>query len=221
MARSEYSRLRGAAMKRLQRLEAAGLAVPGITLPKVSDLKTARERRAATERIQAILQNPRFTVKGAREAGARILPGRAGLPEALTKKQLQGRAKRERARQRREAELQKLETNKQRGFIKGAQRLKIHIPTRLIGVFVEYMEYRFSQIKESKFYAFATYSENFEAAAKKDPEGVRNIIADFDAYQAERAAWIEELKQAGGYTEEKVQQLWTELIGSKYGKSME
>ena len=213
MARSEYSRLRGAAMKRLQRLEAAGLAVPGITLPKVSDLKTARERRAATERIQAILQNPRFTVKGAREAGARIQPGRAGLPEALTEKQIRGREKRERAKQRRAEALQNLANNRQRGFIKGAKKVGINIPTRLIGVFVEYMEYRFSQIKESKFYAFATYAEDFESAAKKDPQGVKNILEDFNRYQVERAEWIAELQAAGGYTEEHVQQLWSELIG--------
>lgn len=213
MARSEYSRLRGVAMKRLQRLEAAGLAVPGITLPKVADLKTARERRAATEKIQAILQNPRFTVKGAREAGARIQPGRAGLPEALTKKQLQGRAKRERAKQRRAEALQNLANNRQRGFIKGAKKVGINIPTRLIGVFVEYMEYRFSQIKESKFYAFATYAEDFEAAAKKDPQGVKNILEDFNRYQVERAEWIAELQAGGGYTEERVEQLWSELIG--------
>lgn len=213
MARSEYSRLRGAAMKRLQRLEAAGLAVPGITLPKVSDLKTARERRAATEKIQAILQNPRFTVKGAREAGARIQPGRAGLPEALTEKQIRGREKRERAKQRRAEALQNLANNRQRGFIKGAKKVGINIPTRLIGVFVEYMEYRFSQIKESKFYTFATYAEDFEAAAKKDPQGVKNILADFNRYQVERAEWIAELQAAGGYTEEHVQQLWSELIG--------
>lgn len=213
MARSEYSRLRGAAMKRLQRLEAAGLAVPGITLPKVSDLKTARERRAATEKIQAILQNPRFTVKGAREAGARIQPGRAGLPEALTEKQIRGREKRERAKQRRAEALQNLANNRQRGFIKGAKKVGINIPTRLIGVFVEYMEYRFSQIKESKFYAFATYAEDFEAAAKKDPQGVKNILEDFNRYQVERAEWIAELQAAGGYTEERVEQLWSELIG--------
>lgn len=213
MARSEYSRLRGVAMKRLQRLEAAGLAVPGITLPKVSDLKTARERRAATEKIQAILQNPRFTVKGAREAGARIQPGRAGLPEALTEKQIRGREKRERAKQRRAEALQNLANNRQRGFIKGAKKVGINIPTRLIGVFVEYMEYRFSQIKESKFYAFATYAEDFEAAAKKDPQGVKNILEDFNRYQVERAEWIAELQAAGGYTEERVEQLWSELIG--------
>lgn len=213
MARSEYSRLRGAAMKRLQRLEATGLAVPGITLPKVSDLKTARERRAATEKIQAILQNPRFTVKGAREAGARIQPGRAGLPEALTEKQIRGREKRERAKQRRAEALQNLANNRQRGFIKGAKKVGINIPTRLIGVFAEYMEYRFSQIKESKFYAFATYAEDFEAAAKKDPQGVKNILEDFNRYQVERAEWIAELQAAGGYTEERVEQLWSELIG--------
>lgn len=213
MARSEYSRLRGTAMKRLQRLEAAGLAVPGITLPKVSDLKNARERRAATEKIQAILQNPRFTVKGARKAGARIQQGRAGLPEALTEKQIRGREKRERAKQRRAEALQNLANNRQRGFIKGAKKVGINIPTRLIGIFVEYMEYRFSQIKESKFYAFATYAEDFEAAAKKDPQGVKNILEDFNRYQVERAEWIAELQAGGGYTEERVEQLWSELIG--------
>lgn len=212
MARSEYSTLRGIAMKRLGRLESAGLTLPGIHIPKSSELKTAGERSRALEGLKAFLSSPTTTVRGARSADVKIGPAaRGGLPRTFTEKQAKGRQKRERQKATRKEVLSRY-TAKQRGFIKGAKTLGINISTSQIPVFIEYMEYRFSQIKESEFYIFATYVEDFESAAKKDPKKVQDILNDFNRYKADRAAWMDEVSESGGYSEAEVLAMWNEYI---------
>ena len=212
MARSEYSTLRGVAMKRLGRLESAGLTMPGIHIPKMSELKTARERSRALEGLKAFMASSSTTVRGAKSADLKIGPSaRSGLPRTFTEKQAKGREKRERQKATRQQVLSRYNA-KQRGFVKGAKTIGINIPTSQIPVFVEYMEYRFSQVQDSQFYVFATYAEDFESAAKKDPKKVQDILNDFNRYKADRAMWMDEVSASGGYSEAEVMAMWDEYI---------
>lgn len=214
MARSEYSTLRGLAMKRLSRLEKAGLTLPGINIPKVSELKTSAERARATAALKSFLSSSETTVRGARAAGLKVGPSARGIsPRAYTESQLKGQAKRARQKAARQAALSPF-TKKQQGFIKGAKKVGVNVSTSLIPVFIEYMEYRFSQITESQFYVFATYAEDFESAAKKDPKKVQDIVKDFERYQQERAEWIQAAKDSGGYGESEVLAMWREYVNS-------
>lgn len=211
MARSEFSSLRMAVMKRISRLEKAGLAQPGISIPMAKDIRGSREKASIISAMKGFLADKETTVRGAKQSGKTIAPGRGKIPQAYTEKQLKGREKRERAKRRREEELQKL-TNKQRGFLKGAHTIGINIPTSQIPVFVEYMEYRFSQIQDSQFYVFATYAEDFESASKKDPSGVKDILADYERYKSERSEWMDSVSEFGGYSEESVLEMWADFI---------
>ena len=214
MARSEYSTLRGLAMKRLSRLEKAGLTVGTINIPFARELTTTQQKANAVKALQGFLASPETTVKGARQANKVIASsGRNWNPGAYTEKQLQDRARRIRAKEIRQTELGKL-TNRQRGFIKGAKTIGINIPTSQIPVFVEYMEYRFSQIQESQFYTFATYAEDFESASKKNPSGVKSILSDYSRYKAERESWLTEFGDLTGYSESYVMDTWADFIGS-------
>lgn len=91
MARSEYSRLRGIAERRLDRLESAGLNFGNFKFPKVGELKTKKAREQALASVQEFLAGGtklgevRKTVsklsedqitmlKGAKGAGLSIMP---------------------------------------------------------------------------------------------------------------------------------------------------
>ena len=214
MARSEYSTLRNVVMKRLHRLEEQGLTVGAINIPFVRDLKTTRQKNDAIRALKGFLASPETTVRGAKKSGKVVASsGRNWNPGAYTEKQLRDRAKRIRAKEIRQTELGKL-TNRQRGFIKGAKTIGINIPTSQIPVFVEYMEYRFSQIQESQFYTFATYAEDFESASKKNPSGVKSILSDYSRYKAERESWLTEFGDLAGYSESYVMDTWADFIGS-------
>lgn len=216
MARSEYSRIRGVVMKRLERLEKAGLTLPGIQIPKVSELKTPEQKKAALSSLQKFLSAPDTTVRGAKQSGKKIGPSLRGgaAPVALSEKQQQGRARRERERPARQARKDALKnlTPQQRGLIKGARKLGVNVPTKDIGTFVEYMEFRLSQSLESEYYIFANYVEDFEKMAEKHKHSTMDIMKDFNRFVSDNRALIESVEQTPGYTESYVQGLWDDLI---------
>jgi len=183
MARSEYSRLRGIVSKRLERLSAQGLVLPGISLPKSSDLKTPSQRSKAEQMLRSFIETT--SLKSVKEQGLKVAPGRGGRIVTLTEKQIKGREKRERQKGFRERLLSHY-TNRQKGFIKGAKKLGINISNAQIPYFIEYMETRFSQITDSKFYVFADFAEDFDTAVHRDPKAAKEIIADFNRFQADR-----------------------------------
>ena len=173
MARSEYSRLRGIVSKRLERLSAQGLTLPGINLPKASELKTPSQRSKAEAMLRSFIQGQ--SLRSIKEQGLKVGPGRGGKIVTLTEKQIKGREKRER-QQRKRKEILSQYTRKQQGFIKGAQKLGINISNTNIPYFIEYMETRFSQVIDSKFYVFADFAEDFDTAVHRDPKQAREIM---------------------------------------------
>lgn len=206
MARSEYSRLRSIAVKRIERLEKAGLAVPGIQLPKKSELKTPSALRRETERLQKFLSSG-TTVKEIRESGKTLAPSRTGIAKPVTAQQLRRRESRAR---RREA-LQNL-TPRQRGLVKGAATLGIRIATDDISAFVEYMQYRFGQMVDSQFYIYATYAEDFQTILKKKTIGAREVVADFARYQKDKGDLEQSVQGLSGYSEKHLLDLWSKYI---------
>lgn len=207
MARSEFSRLRGIAAKRLERLKKAGLAEPGISLPKRSDIKSAKELKKATENLKKFLESG-TTVKEVKQSRKRVAPTKSGIARPITEKQI----KRRQREQKRKKTLQGL-TKKQQGLVKAAGKLGVRIPTADIPAFVEYMEYRFSQVSDSQFYIISTYIDDFQSIEEKKP-GVEDIISDFNRFQQDREAFEDALYDSPGYTESDVMRLWQEYIES-------
>lgn len=211
MARSEYSRLRGIAQKRIQRLAEAGLATPGISLPKSKDLTTAQKEKYTQELMRFISQDT--TLRGARKApGTLVVVGKSGLPEQVTEVELKARERRERknrrARERREL-LSELSEKDQR-LIKNASRIG-KIKNEDIEAFIEYVKTRSAQDKAMVFYDVIDDFAKLIKAGHSSGE----ILNDFDAYKLEKEKIMQEIKASdmSEYDSNKLQkELWKKFV---------
>ena len=211
MARSEYSRLRSIAEKRIDRLSSHGLASPGISFPKVSQLKSAAEKKAALNAVKSFLASGTTLREAAKNPEKRLVTEN-NMPAFLTEKQAKEAERRERrnAKRRERYAATKNLTTKQKGLLKGAAKLGLRIPTDKIQSFIEYMEYRFAQVRESQFYAMATYTEDYEAILKKSPTK-EDIIADFERYLADKENTTNMFDKSTGYSEEQLNSIWKDF----------
>lgn len=206
MARSEYTRLRDIAQKRLGRLEAAGLAMPGLSFPKLRELKTEAERAMALIELRQFVEAP-TQVKQVRPTGNIVAKTPAGIvvddPVKL--------ARNERRRQQRAARKEALAslTKKQRSMIKGAKSLGLTIKTADIPAFISYMEYRFGQYSDSRFYLMADYVEDFQKLRKKN--STDSILGDFARFKADYEQ-LHEPVSAQGYSAAEFQSMWDAFI---------
>lgn len=215
MARSEYSRLRGIAQKRLERLSAKGLAPAGVSFPKVSELKTKSEREKALSHIQSFIASGTTLtdVKKSKQKQRVIVVNES--PVLLTEKAIKERERRERRNARRRARyaVTKNLTKAQKALLKGAKTLGLNIPTDKIKSFIEYMEMRFSQVQESQFYAMAKYTEDFETILKKSPEK-DDIVADFNRYVSNMDGKENLFNVLPSYGENVVNDIWSNYVKS-------
>lgn len=209
MAKSEYTRLRDIAQKRLGRLEASGLAMPGLSFPKLRELKTEAEKKLALKAVREFVEAP-TKVKEVRQTGQNVLLTERGIRLVDPEREARLQRRRDAARSRREV-LAGL-TKEQRSMIKGALKLGITIRTKDIPAFIEYMEYRFSQYSDSQFYLFADYSEDYGKI--KNRHKVREIVNDFKLFQQ---SYIElhEKKPGTSYSAQEFQSMWSGLIDWK------
>lgn len=207
MARSEYTRLRDIAQKRLGRLEAAGLAMPGLSFPKLRELKTEAERASALIELRQFVDAP-TQVKQVRNTGNIV----AKTPAGFVVDDPQRIARNEKRRQQRAARKEALGelTKQQRAMIKGAKTLGIRVVTKDIPAFISYMEYRFSQYSDSRFYLFADYAEDFGRVKKS--RSADQITDDFARFRAEYEQ-LHEPVDATGYSAAEFQNMWNSFIG--------
>lgn len=215
MARSEYSRLRGIAQKRLERLTAKGLAPAGISFPKVSELKTKAAREKALKHVQSFIESGTTLtdVKKSKQKKKVIVVNET--PVLLTEKAIKERERRERRNAKRRARyaVTKNLTKAQKALLKGAKTLGLNIPTDKIKSFIEYMEMRFSQVQESQFYAMAKYTEDFETILKKSP-GKDDIVADFNRYVSNMDGKENLFNVLPSYGENVVNDIWSNYVKS-------
>lgn len=206
MARSEYTRLRDIAQKRLGRLISAGLAQPGISFPKLRELKTEAERFQALQDVRKFVQEP-TRVKEVRSAGNIVAISPAGIVVDDPKK-IARREKQRQARQARREAIAKL-TPQQQSMLKGAKTLGMPIKTKDIPAFVAYMEYRFSQYSDSRFYLFADYAEDFGKLSKSHSKD--SILSDFERFRADYES-LHDPVDATGYSAMEFQNMWNSFI---------
>lgn len=211
MARSEYSRLRGIAQKRINRLTEARLATPGISLPKSKDLTPYQKEKYTQELMRFISQDT--TLRGARKApGTLVVVGKSGLPEQVTEVELKARERKERksrrAKERREL-LSKLSEQDQR-LIKNASRIG-KIKNEDIEAFIEYVKTRSAQDKAMVFYDVIDDFAKLTKAGHSSGE----ILNDFDAYKLEKEKIMQEIKDSdmSEYDSNKLQKaLWKKFV---------
>lgn len=217
MARSEYSRLRGIAQKRINRLTEAGLASPGISLPKSKDLTPAQKERYTQELMRFISQDT--TLRGARKApGTLVVVGKSGLPEQVTEVELKARERRERknrrARERREL-LSELSEKDQR-LIRNASKIG-KIRNEDIETFIEYVKTRSSQDKAMVFYDVIDDFSKLISAGHKPSE----ILNDFERFKKDKEAVLAETQdtEQTGYDSNKFnKELWKQFVKAETDK---
>ena len=206
MARSEYTRLRDIAQKRLGRLEAAGLSVPGLSFPKLRELGTESEKKAALRAVRAFVESG-TRVKDVRNTGKIVTATPKGIQPVDPEREARLARRRETARKRREA-LAGL-TTEQRSMIKGARKLGLTIKTEDIPAFIEYMEYRFSQYSDSQFYLFADYADDYGKI--KNRKSVPDIVNDFKRFKESNIDLYDE-PAGSGYSAQELESMWSDLI---------
>ena len=208
MARSEYTRLRDIAQKRLGRLISEGLAPAGLAFPKLREMKTEAERFRALADVQEFLASG-TKLREIRESGKAVGLTPAGIVVDDPARLARNARQRERRRERREA-LQPL-TKQQRSMIKGARSLGVTIKTPDIPAFIAYMEYRFSQFSDSRFYLMADYVEDFQKLRKKN--SVESIVSDFARFKNDYEQ-LHNPVDVQGYSASEFQNMWNEFIKS-------
>ena len=208
MARSEYTCLRDIAQKRLGRLISEGLAPAGLAFPKLREMKTEAERFQALADVQEFLASG-TKLREIRESGKAVDITPAGIVVDDPVKLARNARQRERRRERREA-LRPL-SKQQRSMIKGARALGVTIRTPDIPAFIAYMEYRFSQYSDSRFYLMADYVEDFQKLRKKN--SVDSIVSDFARFKNDYEQ-LHNPPDAQGYSASEFQLMWTAFIKS-------
>lgn len=198
MARSEYSTLRGIAQKRLERLQEAGIA-PQITLPKSRDL-TPEQKAQYVKELQSFLSGKTTVREARKEPGILIMPGKKGIPEQTTEKALKERQRRERRaayqrEYRRRKVLEEIEDDYPEGLqhIANAEKIGLHIETRNLKSFVEYVEFRLDAAVSSMYYRVM---EDFaKIQDKAGRRSVGDVRGDFARYLDDRTDLQNTLEQ--------------------------
>ena len=210
MARSEFSYLRGIAQKRLDRLQSAGLTSQAIRIPKASEL-SAKQKESYVRQLKEFLSSG-STVKEARKTGNQFAPSRKGIAKQQTAEQAKRAEQRARktAKQRERRHIIAGLTETQKGWIKGARKIGLSIPTDNISAFIEYMEYRYAQNKDSQFY---TVVDDFYSIQEVKKKNLNSITADFARYRAERQDIIDMMDRGEpGYSSYQFDKLWSNYI---------
>lgn len=186
----EYSKLRGIAQSRLQRLQMMGAPVEGISFPTVAELqKNSISAARAEKNVMQFLAGP-TTVKEWRKTPADLFPSfratAAGV-EVAPKAVLQHRERNRRYRERQREIYSKL-TKDQQALLKAAKRLGVTIAPGQAEAFEEYIKYRYAQGIGSVKYFMGNVVEDFENYRKNNPRhNAKEILDDFNRFAADRS----------------------------------
>ena len=211
MARSEYSHLRGIAQRRIDRLVAAGLAPQGTRFPTVKELGSSKSaQQKALNAINRFLASG-STLRETRASGKRIGTV-AGTPAVMTEKQLREQARRKKISETLKARYQIMRglTENQKSALKGARSIGLTLGTGEINTFLEYVEYRFSQNKDSSWY---TVVDDFATLQEKKRTTRGTLLQDFDRFRRDREDLMNMYDNGTpGFSSRMMNQMWSDFI---------
>ena len=213
MARSEYSHLRGIAQRRIDRLISQGFAPQGTRFPTVAELGGNKNAISRALRDINIFLSSGSTLKEVRQTGKRVETF-SGRPQVLTEKQIKEQIRRERISRTlkaRAASIREL-SEKQKGFLKGAASIGLHLKIDEINEFAEYVEYRFAQNKDASWY---TIVDDYETLREKKKTGRGALMQDFARYKTDRENLANEANNnSGGMSSQDIDRLWSDFVKS-------
>lgn len=215
---SEYSRLRSIARKRAERLAESGLAEL-VSFPSVRELKKGgMSVSSAIKQVQSYLDAPTRTREYRRIAEEQrpvfIQEGQQ-VTEARREQEKKERRKaqnREAARRYRER-VKKL-TKKEKGYMKAARTLGLHITPANATAFGEYMDFRFAQGNDTVHYRVARYVEDYISIIEKSGHKQSEIMDDFQNFMISRQSLEYRAGSMRGRTSQDMDDLFDVFIAS-------
>lgn len=229
MAKSEYAKLRKAAVQSANRLAKAGYKAPDF--PKMSELKTQKQLQAAIEKARSFMQSPEHTVPGAKlfadssKLVKRVTRSAKGKPASRSKQARRAAQQRYRSgisykrnyanKMAKQWGLDQYERNillaaRKAGFT-GKQ-----IGKKNIKQFAEYVQFRLS-IKHERSYYMDEYADTFNKLVQKS--GHADVLTDFKLFQAEQEALAARAAfDSNQYSSNVTQNLWNRFVKQTLGQ---
>lgn len=202
MARSELSRLRDVAYKRIRRAERRGeTALP--SFPTIKEATKSGQLKQLEADLKRWLNPPKQIPEG--------------VPAQMPDKE-ERRKQRHREAQRRyyEKTIKPL-TNKQKSLIKGLKTMGIKIPYSMVPAYEQYIKARYDLGLDAETYFIVTYAEDFsEAVRKKIPP--EKIMEDFQNFAMNMAELKTRSKKdlSKSSLRESLQQRINEILGREW-----
>ena len=192
---SEYSRQRSIARKRAERLAEAGLSKL-ITFPTVKELKAQGiSPEQAVKQVERYLNAPTQTRQYRRmdeqQRPVFIQEGTQVVVTEKAKEQSERRKAQSRERSRRYRERVRAAyssfTKSEKGLLKAARTLGLHVTPAIAKAYLEYVEYRFSYGSSKMKYRIATYVEEFQdLLVKRGKHNIQDVMRDFGGFMKDR-----------------------------------
>lgn len=216
---SEYSKLRSVARKRAERLAASGLAEL-VTFPTVKELKAGgMSVSSATKQVQSYLEAPSRLREYRRiEEGQRPVFIQEGQQVSVAQKAQEKRERRKaqnREAARRYRERIRNLSKREKGYMKAARTLGLHITPANARAFGEYMDFRFAQGNDKVHYRIALYVEDFSSIMEKHKYTADEVMEDFQGFMLSRSLLIERSKALAGRKKQEIDSLFADFAGIK------
>lgn len=200
----EYSRQRDIAVKRVKRLQEAGVKI-NVHIPTVKELRSMEAEKAGA--MESALHT--FLESGAslqrRKESQRI--------HYTQEEQAERRREYQRDYRRRKVaqEYAVGRNSKYESYLKGIKTLGVDLkPSQLPGFF-QYMDYRFSQGNTSKKYVFDIFVDDYKDLLSKGYKPDQ-IVGDFERFQADQIALADRASTMNGYTLENALTSWDKFV---------
>lgn len=229
----EYTRIRDIVQKRIKRSVAAGLA-PMVHVPTVKEIKAGIVDPAEALRALKNYYSGGSQVKAIRQTGIvpefRSFPTLPETPPMTSAEKKQKERERQREYRRRKKIISTAKSAKEAKSLlqaykavktiekiwnKAGKKLGINLseltPTEA-KIFIEYIDYRFSQGDFSQIYVIDEFIQDFSKLRKKG-YSAEEIERDFDIFLENRKKLNKRALNMEGLTEDELRSYWDEFVG--------
>ena len=217
----EYSKLRSIARKRIERASAAGRA-EYVRIPTVAEVRASANPAEYMSAVKKFLATPTATLTAAKKQGISLPRIEFTPTPPVTKKKLTTEAQKARRREQKRRSKAKRAVEKaaatpevgrkQVGYLKALETVAKQwraagvdignwigvMSPKKAKMFVDYMEYRFSQGDYNSKYVIDTFIRDFGELVKRN-YNLENLQADFDAFLAKQKDLKKNAKRADKY----------------------
>lgn len=217
----EYSKLRSIARKRIERASAAGRG-EYVRIPTVAEVRASANPAEYMTAVKKFLATPTATLTASKKQGISIPRIEFTPTPPVTKKKLTTEAQKARRREQKRRSKAKRAVEKaaptpevgrkQVGYLKALETVAKQwraagvdignwigvMSPKKAKMFVDYMEYRFSQGDYNSKYVIDTFIRDFGELVKRN-YNLENFQADFDAFLAKQKDLKKNAKRADKY----------------------